>query len=64
MEPVRLLSTNKWVDTENHSGYAVTKYLSENEVWRGIEEGLNAVIINPSVIIGPGDWNESSLTIV
>jgi len=58
-----VIESNKWVETENHSGYAVTKYLSENEVWRGIEEGLNAVIINPSVIIGPGDWNESSLTL-
>jgi nucleoside-diphosphate-sugar epimerase len=54
---------NKWVDSDNHSGYAVTKYLSENEVWRGVEEGLNAVIINPSVIIGPGNWDESSLTL-
>ncbi len=59
----QVVEHNKWVDSENHSGYAVTKYLSENEVWRGIEEGLNAVIINPSVIIGPGDWNESSLTL-
>lgn len=58
-----VVETNKWVDEDNHSGYAISKYLSENEVWRGIEEGLNAVIINPSVIIGPGDWNESSLSI-
>ena len=58
-----VVEINKWVDDDNHSGYAISKYLSENEVWRGIEEGLNAVIINPSVIIGPGDWNESSLSI-
>ena len=58
-----VVETNKWMDDDNHSGYAISKYLSENEVWRGIEEGLNAVIINPSVIIGPGDWNESSLSI-
>ena len=58
-----VVETNKWVDADRHSGYAISKYLSENEVWRGIEEGLNAVIINPSVIIGPGDWNESSLSI-
>jgi len=58
-----VVETNKWINEDNHSGYAVSKYLSENEVWRGIEEGLNAVIINPSVIIGPGDWNESSLSI-
>ena len=58
-----VVETNKWDPEDNHSGYAVTKYLSENEVWRGIEEGLHAVIINPSVIIGPGNWNESSLSI-
>jgi len=58
-----VVESNKWDPTEPHSGYAISKYVSENEVWRGIEEGLNAVIINPSVIIGPGNWNESSLTI-
>ncbi len=58
-----VVEINKWVADDNHSGYAISKYLSENEVWRGIEEGLNAVIINPSVILGPGDWNESSLSI-
>ena len=58
-----VVETNKWIADDQHSGYAISKYLSENEVWRGIEEGLNAVIINPSVIIGPGDWNESSLSI-
>jgi len=58
-----VVESNKWIADDNHSGYSISKYLSENEVWRGIEEGLNAVIINPSVIIGPGDWNESSLSI-
>ena len=58
-----VVESNKWIADDSHSGYSISKYLSENEVWRGIEEGLNAVIINPSVIIGPGDWNESSLSI-
>jgi dihydroflavonol-4-reductase len=47
--------------TENHhleisienDGYAISKLESEMEVWRGIAEGLNAVIVNPSLIIGP-----------
>lgn len=30
------------------------------EVWRGIEEGLECVIVNPSVILGPGKWNSGS----
>jgi nucleoside-diphosphate-sugar epimerase len=38
------------------SAYAMSKFLGELEVWRGIQEGLNAVIVNPSVIIGPGMW--------
>lgn len=55
--------TNKWVSTKDNSNYAVSKYSGENEVWRGMEEGLNVVIINPSVILGVGDWNESSLSL-
>ncbi len=44
----------KWKTSRTNSGYSVSKYGGEREVWRGIEEGLNAVIINPSVIIGAG----------
>jgi nucleoside-diphosphate-sugar epimerase len=54
---------DKWQKTEFTSGYSISKYLAEKEVWRGIEEGLNAVIINPCVILGPGKWDESSLKI-
>jgi nucleoside-diphosphate-sugar epimerase len=44
----------KWKTSRINSGYAVSKYGGEREVWRGMEEGLNAVIVNPSVIIGAG----------
>jgi len=44
----------------NYSGYSISKFNSELEVWRGIAEGLNAVIVNPSVILGAGNWNEGS----
>lgn len=54
----------KWVNSSKNSGYSVSKYSSENEVWRGVEEGLNAAIVNPSVVFGAGDWNESSLTVL
>jgi nucleoside-diphosphate-sugar epimerase len=54
---------DKWQKSEFTSGYSISKYLAEKEVWRGVEEGLNAVIINPCVILGPGDWNETSLKI-
>ena len=41
-----------WDGFDFNHGYAISKYRSEMEVWRGIEEGLNAVIVNPSVILG------------
>ena len=48
-----------WDDSQENSYYGFTKYLGELEVWRGIEEGLNAVIINPSVILGYAKWSRS-----
>ena len=53
----------KWKLTPTTSGYSVSKYSAEKEVWRGIEEGLDAVMVNPCVILGAGNWNDSSLTI-
>ncbi len=44
--------------------YAFSKHHSELEVWRGIAEGLNAVILNPSTVLGYGDWNTSSCRIL
>ena len=49
-----------WVDGPENSNYAISKYNSELEVWRGIEEGLTAVIVNPSIILGPGAWKKGS----
>lgn len=51
---------NKWDAAEEHSAYASSKYWGELEVWRGVSEGLNAVIVNPSVVLGPADWSRSS----
>ena len=45
-----------WNPEEDHSVYAITKYGAEIEVWRGTQEGLDAVIVNPGVILGPGYW--------
>jgi dihydroflavonol-4-reductase len=55
--------TKQWVDDKRNTNYAVSKHLAEMEVWRGVGEGLSAVIVNPSTIIGFGDWNASSSTI-
>ncbi len=50
----------KWEDNKQHTFYAKSKFQGELHVWRGIAEGLNAVILNPSTILGYGDWNNSS----
>jgi dihydroflavonol-4-reductase len=50
----------KWDPAGDHSAYARSKYFGEMEVWRGMAEGLSAVIVNPSVVLGPADWNRSS----
>ena len=49
-----------WSEETSNSNYGRSKYLSELEVWRGIGEGLNAVIVNPVIILGDGDWNSGS----
>jgi len=49
-----------WQTARGRSAYAYSKYKSEMEVWRGIAEGLQAVIVNPAVILGPGDWTKGS----
>lgn len=48
---------SKWQRSDLNSNYAISKYLSEQEVWRGAAEGLNVVIINPAVILGSGFWD-------
>jgi len=53
----------EWTEETNNSHYGKTKYLSELEVWRAISEGLNAVIVNPSVILGESNWENGSVAI-
>ncbi|GAA4312979.1 NAD-dependent epimerase/dehydratase family protein [Nibribacter koreensis] len=50
----------KWDPNEERSVYAFSKYAAEVEVWRGISEGLKAVIVNPAIVLGPADWKRSS----
>lgn len=52
--------TGKWNPEGKHNDYAISKYGAEIEVWRGTQEGVNAIIVNPGVIIGPGFWNSGS----
>jgi dihydroflavonol-4-reductase len=52
--------TMNWTEATSNSEYGKSKYLAEMEVWRGIGEGLNAVMVNPTIILGAGDWNKGS----
>lgn len=52
-----------WTSETSNSRYGESKYLGEMEVWRGVAEGLEAVIVNPVIILGPGDWNDGSTAI-
>ena len=55
--------TMNWTEETSNSAYGKSKYLAEMEVWRGIGEGLNAVIVNPVIILGSGDWLKGSSAI-
>lgn len=55
-----LTEETPWNSEADHSVYAITKYGAELEVWRGTQEGLDAVIVNPGIIVGPGFWRSSS----
>lgn len=62
-QAVVLNEEQRWEDSPENSEYAKTKHMAELEVWRGIAEGLNAVIVNPTLILGEGDWEKSSTQI-
>ncbi len=49
-----------WTPEKKQSVYSQSKFFSEMEVWRGINEGIHAVIVNPGVILGPGNWKSGS----
>ena len=49
-----------WKNDPANSWYAISKYSAEREAWRASEEGMNVVIVNPSVVIGPGNPTRSS----
>jgi dihydroflavonol-4-reductase len=55
--------TMNWTPETSNSLYGQSKYLAEMEVWRGIAEGLDAVMVNPTIILGNGNWNDSSTKI-
>lgn len=61
IKPEKLIDENSdWNPEAKNSDYAITKYGAEMEVWRGCQEGLNAFVINPGVILGPKFWKNGS----
>lgn len=57
----QLITENaKWTSEEVHNDYAKTKHAAEMEVRRGELEGLDVYIVNPSIILGNGDWTKGS----
>ena len=59
-EDTPINETMNWSEETSNSEYGKTKYFAEMEVWRGIGEGLDAVIVNPVIILGSGDWEKGS----
>ncbi len=63
-QPIVLSEDQKWEESPLNSAYAKTKYRAELEVWRGSAEGLPVVMVNPTVVLGEGDWTRSSTQLV
>lgn len=55
-----ITENTEWNPEDDNSVYAITKYGAEMEIWRGTQEGVPAVIVNPGVILGPGYWKGGS----
>ena len=64
VEKIMLDESVEYSTEQANSYYSVTKYLAELEVVRGREEGLNAVIVNPSIVLGYGNWDSGSAKII
>ena len=60
---ININENDRWEGTEYDSIYSKSKHLSELEVWRGAQEGLNVKIVNPSVVLGPGIWKKGSTSV-
>lgn len=57
---VPITESTFWTPSRENSVYGISKFASETEVWRGTQEGLNAVIVNPAIIVGEGFYDSGS----
>ncbi len=60
---IKINENDRWEGTVYDSIYSRSKHLSELEVWRGAQEGLEVKIVNPSVVLGPGIWKKGSTSV-
>jgi dihydroflavonol-4-reductase len=51
---------DEWNKELNNSGYSITKFGAEMEIWRASQEDVDVVIVNPGVILGSGFWTAGS----
>lgn len=63
MKVDRISEATEWEDNKYNMPYGISKYQAEQEVWRGVAEGLDAVVVNPSFILGAGKWSDSSVQV-
>jgi dihydroflavonol-4-reductase len=63
IKPSLVNEEKKWEDNKNNTHYAISKHHAEMHVWRGFAEGLEGAIINPSTVLGFGDWHQSSCAV-
>ncbi len=60
-EAENLVTEDKqWIESRSNTQYAISKKGAELEAWRGFAEGLEGIIVNPSTILGFGNWHQSS----
>ena len=57
---ILITEETEWNPEKHHGDYAITKHGAEMEVWRGFQEGLEVVIVNPGVIFGYGFKEQGS----
>ena len=60
---LKLSEKDIWQRSRFNTQYGVSKYMAEQEVWRGMAEGLSVGIVNPSIILGSGKWDEGTALI-
>jgi nucleoside-diphosphate-sugar epimerase len=60
IDKMEMDESHTWSSQDLKSGYSISKFGAEMEVWRGAQEGIATVIVNPGIILGPGFWQQGS----